>query len=222
MLGNPLVALSFTALLTCTGCLGALGVYVPGSGNKEADLELTDKYTGEVSQMHYEVGDEGVGIGLGAKLGQSWASMGGTSLDPGLAGEFHADFGYNTERFGGMASVAYGVDRGTKEDVEAAYGGLSVGGIGQFAIIPRVSLHAGLHRVLIGSLSIEGLDEGIDANGWRMGGGVDFTFYRGEMNEFALRADYRHQRSDSIQMAGADASWVGNAILGELIWISTP
>ncbi|HVK73454.1 MAG TPA: hypothetical protein VM734_09020 [Kofleriaceae bacterium] len=219
--GLVLVVLAVTA---ATGCAGALGVYVPGSGNKSGDFQTATPIGGGLAKVethHYSIGDNGFGLALGAKVGRSWASMGDVDLAPGLAGEFHADFGYSRGRWGGLLSVGFNVDRGTTaDDTEAQFGGLATGVIGQAIIIPRIAVHAGLHRFVWSGVGVG--EERVDASGWKLAAGVDLTAYRGDKNEFIFRVDARHQRSDDAVLGGVDVSWSGNALLGEIVWVSTP
>jgi hypothetical protein len=214
-------------LLGVSGCAGALGVYVPGSGNKSGTWQGATPIGGGMAQIttyDYAVGEDGFGVALGAKIGQSWASYGDTSLDAGLAGEAHADFSYCRGRFGGIFEAAFGADRGTTKDMaatEVSYGGFSLGAVGQAVIIPRIAVHLGLHKLLTGGVQVGDADS-VTAHGWRIGTGVDLTAYRGTKNEFILRVDLRHTRSGDAMMGTTDISFVGNALLAELVWVSTP
>jgi hypothetical protein len=214
-----------TLLVAMSGCAGALGVYVPGSGNKAGAYQTaTDLGNGlaRVEEHWYEVGDDGPGVALGAKAGQSWVTLGGTSLEPGFAAEAHADLSYCRGPFGVIWQTGFGVDRGYMADeTEVRYGGLSTGLVGQFMVIPRIVVHAGLHKMLTGSVQV-GDAEGVGAKGFRVNPGVDLSFYRGTKNEFILRLDLRHTRSGEAMMGTTDVSFVGNALLAQLVWVSTP
>jgi hypothetical protein len=211
-------------LLATPACAGALGVYVPGSGNKSGTFHVAKPIGGglaSIEERDYEVGENGFGVALGARMGRSWASIGDTGLEPGLAGSAHADFSYCRGRFGGILETGFGVDRGTMSDTEVSYGGFSVGAIGQAVIIPRIATHLGVHKLLTGGVSV-GDNENVGAKGFRINAGVDLTAYRGTKNEFILRLDLRHTRSGEAMMGTTDVSFVGNALLAELVWVSTP
>lgn len=219
---TKLIALT---LFTVSGCAGALGVYVPGSGNKEGTYQTATPIGGglaKVEEHEYSVGEDGFGLALGAKVGASWATVGDTSLDPGLAGEAHADLSYCRGRFGGILEAGFGADRGTMGDTEFSYGGFSAGLIGQAVIIPRIAAHLGFHKLLTGGVSMTGVDESVGAKGFRLNAGVDLTAYRGTKNEFIFRFDLRHTRSGDAMMGTTDVSFVGNALLAEIVWVSTP
>jgi hypothetical protein len=214
-------------ILGATGCAGALGVYVPGSGNKSGTWQGATPIGGGMARIHtyeYSVGENGFGVALGAKIGASWASYGGKSLDKGLANEAHADFSYCHGRFGGIFEVAFGSDRGTTPDMaatEVIFGGLSLGLVAQAIVIPRIAVHFGVHKLLTGGVQV-GEADSVTAHGWRIEPGVDLTAYRGEKNEFIFRFDLRHSRSGDAMMGTTDVSFVGNALLAELVWVSTP
>lgn len=210
--------------LAGTGCAGALGVYVPGSGNKEGKWTSATPIGGglaKIEEHDYAVGEDGLGVALGAKMGQSWVTLGGESLDPGLAVEAHGDISYCKGRFGGILQAGFGVDRGTMADTEVRYGGFSAGLVGQAVIIPRIAAHLGVHKLLTGSVQV-GDTEGVGAKGYRLNAGVDLTAYRGTKNEFIFRFDVRHTRSGEAMMGTTDVSFVGTALLGQLVWVSTP
>jgi hypothetical protein len=219
------VSVPFAALVAMSGCAGALGVYVPGSGNKAGAYQTVSDLGngwGKVENHWYEVGDTGFGVALGAKMGASWASLGGESMDPGLAAEAHADFSYCWHRFGLISQTGFGVDRGyLPDDTEVRYGGLATGLVAQFIVIPRIVVHGGLHKLLTGSVQV-GEMEGVGAKGYRFNTGVDLTAYRGTKNEFILRLDLRHTSSGDAMMGTTDVSFVGNALLAQLVWVSTP
>jgi len=200
-------------------------VYVPGSGNKSGAYQTATPIGGglaKVEEHWYEVGEDGFGLALGAKAGQSWVSLGGQSLDPGFAAEAHADLSYCWGRFGGILQTGFGVDRGYMADqTEVRYGGLSTGLVGQFVVIPRIAVHAGFHKLLTGSVQVGDM-EGIGAKGYRFNTGLDLTAYRGTKNEFILRFDLRHTRSGDAMMGMTDVSFVGNALLAQFVWVSTP
>ena len=207
-----------------SGCAGALGVYVPGSGNKAGTYRTATSLgngLARIDEHDYAIGRDGFGLALGAKVGRAWSSMGSVTLSPGLAGEAHADVGYARGRFGGLVSAAFGDDRGyTSDQTEARYGGLSVGVVGQAVVVRRIAVHGGLHRLVTGNVAVG--DRSAHALGWRLGAGADATVYRGTKNEFILRADVRHSSSSAVTLDGADVTWSGTALLGELVWISTP
>jgi hypothetical protein len=214
-------------LLAMSGCAGALGVYVPGSGNKSGQWQGGKDLGNGLVEVHtydYSIGDNGFGVALGAKVDASWASVGGKSLDKGLANEAHADLSYCHGRFGGIFEVAFGSDRGTTTDMKAdeiIYGGLSLGLVAQAIVIPRIAVHLGVHKLLTGGVQV-GEADSVAAHGFRIEPGVDLTAYRGEKNEFIFRFDLRHTRSGEVSMGTTDLSFVGNAILAELVWVSTP
>ena len=77
-----------------SGCAGALGVYVPGSGNKAGTYRTATSLgngLARIDEHDYAIGRDGFGLALGAKVGRAWSSMGSVTLSPGLAGEAHAD-----------------------------------------------------------------------------------------------------------------------------------
>jgi hypothetical protein len=205
-------------VMFATGCAGAFGGYGPGLNGEDrtsSGCSSNGDGTATCSSHSYNSGERSFGAQIGARTGVVSGTAGAIGSGTGLGIDAHADFTMTMAKWGAGVQFGYSNDQ-IFGDNAIFYWGLPVMGYGQFALTRRIFVHAGVGRVLHGTIRHN--DMSADASAWRGAAGISFVFARNSHRDLALRLEARAQASGDAMLEGMDASYSSTGLLAEIVW----